>query len=1101
MKRTLFTCLVLAAVGICLLVSCAVQNDVPGEGDGIAYIRFGEDDRAFKADYDIQKYDNLYWFYTAEKVDSYGKTGETTEEAPVTAVKGEDGSITTVNKGLSGTIGPFSQGDWKFTLKAYAEITTDNKPDTTKLVYENIDDIKATLRGGETKSIPAEVKPAGDTGSLKFDGAYFKWQDGGSAAPLFKIEAYGIDKKVTYILTNDTSITGTNVFKIALGTFEEGKGYPLKYVLSNGTYTDTFSVTVDYYTCKITAYINGDAAKPVAYDGSFGFRIYGGATTVVSGDLVEKADSYATFDVKKTAIQSFAATAAEAKTIEVAVAPKAEAHDPTTENPKTNTSEVAFEAGALTAADATYCLSAETLSAETASDAFTIEGEGGGSAAVYGSIKLTLDAISGTTSTNVKDFGEKKVTVTTYIAPGLDSDDVTVKYNGEGTQPTDITYEPTTGKVTFKTTHFSDFVVASKKAAPIYNKSQNRYYSTFEDAVKNLGDTTELELKGEVTVGKTVTIKQNLSLDLGGKTITLDVTGDAFLLDASSDKAYTVEFKNGNIAGKTTNNGFTVKTNATLVLDAVTMDVECLRGVQIYQASNPAALEIKNKSSITVKDGYYAVATNASVVGGQVSEVDILIDNSTLKTTTDDTADDNTALLSNVKGNITINKSYIEGGRQAAILRGGTYEISDSEFKYRTNKDENKEFEGSDWSQGNGVPNAVIVIGNRGGAYAYSTMVTFEGTNKLNAPEDSNQLYVYQNNTTNTVTVTGAVDSSWKVSINGGAYYPTVAAKIGNYHYAELQEAIDAAQSGDTVEILRDISLTTKDNKAGEIIIKKSLTLEGNNYRIFNEGTISSNTPLIHIGETGNDYVSTEAVITLRNLSIENTGTVTYGNLNSGARLVNIWNITDTSNGSGSPTGAVTFENVRITSDSAPAGFRGISSSDNKNAVITLDRVYLSIPTYYAINEGYTGSNTNTTYKIVNSTINGWATINNWDNSLKVIAENSTFNSFNNYSNETDEETGEPKGWNDFSCIVVSQNKSGTGYGAATMEFIKCEFSSCIADGSNVKQDIFAIRNPNLSSTLKLEGCTLNPAANSSTFKVAGTNHTITVNGISIELE
>ncbi len=1037
MKRTLFSCLVLAVAGICLLVSCAVQNDVPGEGDGIAYIRFGEDDRAFKADYDIQEYDNLYWFYTAEKDDDYGKVGETTDEVPVTAVKDDNGAITSVNLGLSGTIGPFSQGDWKFTLKAYAGLTADNKPDTTKLVYENTDVIKATLRGGETKSIPAEVKPAGETGSLKFDGAYFKWQDGGSAAPLFKIEAYGIDKKVTYTLTNDTTITGSNVFKIALGDYDsDAEGYPLKYVLSDGSYTDTFNVTVDYYTCKITAYINGDVTKPVAYDGSFGFRIYGGATTVVSGDLTEKADSYASFDVKKTAIQSFAATASEAKTIEVAVAPKTEAHDSTTENPKTNTSEVAFEAGALTAEEATYCLSAETLSAETASDAFTIEGEGGGSAAVYGSIKLTLDAISGTSSTNVKDFGDKTVTVTTYIAPGLDSEDVTVKYNGEGTQPTDITYDQTTGKVTFKTTHFSDFVVASKKAAPIYNKSQNRYYSTFEDAVKNLGDTTELELKGDVTVKKAVTIKQNLSLDLGGKTITLDVTGDAFLLDASSDKAYTVEFKNGNIAGKTTNNGFTVKTNATLVLDAVTMDVECLRGVQIYQASKPATLEIKNKSSITVKDGYYAVATNASVVDGQVSEVSILIDNSTLKTTTDNEADDNTALLSNVKGNITINKSYIEGGRQAAILRGGTYEISYSEFKYRTNNDENKAFENNDWSQGNGVPNAVIVIGNRGGAYAYSTKVTFEGTNTLTAPADSNQLYVYQNNTTNTVTVTGAVDSSWKVSINGGAYYPTVAAKIGNYHYAELQDAIDAAQSGETVEVLRDIDLKMGDKGKGPAIkITKSITLDGNGHRLYNTDEITYN----------------------EKDSSGSSGNVRMVQIDEGA-------------------GEVTLKNLTVESEKYYSGyFRGIQINNNGKTI--LDNVNVKVPHYYALNI-YPDNDKNATVEIKNSTLQGWSVIQCWASGVTLTATDCNLISIN-----PEDEGGNE---NSYSAVVIYK-------GNTAMTFEGCTFDVSRIMTGNTTQCIADLRGEQ--DTLTLNKCRLNPVTNEETFKISYSNSKVFING------
>ncbi len=1037
MKRTLFTCLVLVAAAICLLVSCAVQNNVPGDGDGIAYIRFGRDDRAFKADYDIQDYDNLYWFYTAEKTDSYGKVGATAEETPVTAEKDESGTIT-VNKGLSGTIGPFSQGGWKFTLKAYAGLTEDNKtPDSSKLVYENDGTITATLRGGETKSIAAEVKPAGESGYLKFDDAYFKWQDGGSEAPLFKIEAYGIEKATTYILTNDSSITGANVFKIALGEYDgEAEGYPLKYVLSDGSFTDTFPVAVDYYTCKITAYINGDVSKPVAYDEAFGFRVYGGATTVVSGDLTEKADSYASFDVKKTAIKSFTASSTEAKNIEVAVAPKTEAHDSTAETPKTNTSEVAFEAGALTAADATYCLSAETLSAETASDAFTITAEDGGSAAVYGSIKLTLDAISGSTSTSVKNFGDKTVTVTTYIAPGLDAGDVTVKYNGDGAQPTEVNYDPTTGKVTFKTTHFSEFVVASKKAAPIYNKSQNRYYSTLEDAFKNLGDTTELELKGDVTVSKTVTIKQNLSLDLGGKTIDLSVSGDGFLLD-SSDKAYTVEFRNGKITGNASNNGFTVKTNATLILDAVTMkDVECNRGVQLFKGSNPAALEIKNNSNITILDGYYAVATNASNAAD--TYVSIKIDNSTLKTYSSESRteykEDTTALLCNVPSTLLISNSNLIGEKQGAIIRGADTEHEKKIVNSTIEATSTKTEYGDDlttWGEGNGVALAALVIGDKNtGAYPFGTTVELDNVElKIAETTVRKSLYVYQDGENWPVLVTGTVKGNFTINseTNSAVVFPE--AKVGETYYADIQSAIDGAANGGTVDIIRDVDLKMANRgQTPAIEIDKPITLNGNGYKLYNNDAISeSDARLITITEESID-------VTIKNVSIESS---TYGSY-----------------------------------------FRGIQI--NNNGTTVLDNVSLKLPHYYALNI-YPDDNKDAKVIIKNSTIQGWATVQSHAAGLSVEASNSTFITVN------PEATGGDS--NSFAGVVINETANGN-----TMKFDGCTFdASRILDG-NTKQYIVDIRSAD--DTVTLTNCTLNPISSKETFRVEqASNYTITING------
>lgn len=823
MKRTLFTCLVLAAVGICLLVSCAVQNNVPGEGDGIAYIRFGRDDRAFNADYDIQEYDNLYWFYTAQKTDSYGKTGETTDEVPVTADKNESGAITTVNKGLSGTIGPFSQGDWKFTLKAYAALT-DNKPDTSKLVYQNDGDITATLRGGETKSIPAEVKPAGDTGSLKFDGAYFKWQDSGSTAPLFKIEAYGIDKKVTYILTNDTSITGTNVFKIALGIFEEGKGYPIKYVLSDTAITDIISVPVDYYTCKITAYINGDVTKPVAEDASFGFRIYGGATTVVSGDLTEKADSYASFDVKKTAIQSFTASSTAETKIEVAVAPKTEAYDSTEESKKTNKSEVAFEAGALAAADATYCLSAETLSAETASDAFTITAdEGSGTAAVYGSIKLTLDAINGTTSTSVTDFGDKKVTVTTYIEPGLDQNGITVKYTGAtGSQPTDVTYNSTTGKVTFKTTHFSEFVVVSKKAAPVYNKSQNRYYSTLEDAVKNLGDTTELELKSDVTVSKTIEIKQNLSLDLGGKTIKSSnrvffIHSGVVTIDNGTIEATVANASSSVIRISCADSGCTSKEAIGLVVKSGAV----IKGTSSYGVTafgnNDATLDIYG----TIESANAALSGNGSYSGKITMNI---YEGAKLTATGDGTTyidavaiyQPNDGVLNIYGGTITSkNFAAVEVRAGKANISGGTLKSEASDYACDANAN-GPTTKGAALAVSQHVTKKDIDVVISGG--------TFEGKKAL-------AIVNPQNNDTDNVKVTVAKSESLEVSTE--VCKAKVSTSTADTYFITLEKAVENAPEGSTITLLDDVDLTAHADDAGYAIrFADNVTLDMNNKTI-----------------------------------------------------------------------------------------------------------------------------------------------------------------------------------------------------------------------------------------------------------------------------
>ena len=81
---------------------------------------------------------------------------------------------------------------------------------------------------------------------------------------------------------------------------------------------------------------------------------------------------------------------------------------------------------------------------------------------VAASISLTMKD-GDTVKTN---FGSNKVTVETYIGTGLS--DVRVKYNGTtGGDPAeaDTTYDPVTGKLTFKTTHFSEFYVEADEQA------------------------------------------------------------------------------------------------------------------------------------------------------------------------------------------------------------------------------------------------------------------------------------------------------------------------------------------------------------------------------------------------------------------------------------------------------------------------------------------------------------------------------------------------------------------------------------------------------------------------------------------------------------
>ena len=138
----------------------------------------------------------------------------------------------------------------------------------------------------------------------------------------------------------------------------------------------------------------------------------------------------------------------EVRTVAAATVTNGAANFTAYEAPADNKTTTVAITGVAAEEDDNLTLSVDTADFETAKTAFTVEAN---HTAVAG-IDLTLEK-NGTKVT----FGEGEATVTTYILPGLDPAKVSVKYNGEGDAPTFVSYEAETGKLVFKTSHFSEF--------------------------------------------------------------------------------------------------------------------------------------------------------------------------------------------------------------------------------------------------------------------------------------------------------------------------------------------------------------------------------------------------------------------------------------------------------------------------------------------------------------------------------------------------------------------------------------------------------------------------------------------------------------------
>ena len=216
---------------------------------------------------------------------------------------------------------------------------------------------------------------------------------------------------------------------------------------------------------------------------------------------------------------------------------------------------------------------------------------------------------------------------------------------------------------------------------------------------------------------------KNVSIDLNGKTLT--VTGNDPYINAGES----LTLANGTIEWESTpaQIGIGMKSGSKVTLKNIKTNMNG-KSIFVNQGTDIADLDIIDSEIETTC--FYVVSTNAddNTTG---KSVDINIQNS--KLTTLHSSKDNAGILFNVPGNLNIENSTITGDRQAVIVRCGTATIKDSQLictgeTERANWDK---YLNASWSQGNEVPVAALVVGNRVAnleAYPYDASCTLSGT-------------------------------------------------------------------------------------------------------------------------------------------------------------------------------------------------------------------------------------------------------------------------------------------------------------------------------------------------------------------------------------
>ena len=268
---------------------------------------------------------------------------------------------------------------------------------------------------------------------------------------------------------------------------------------------------------------------------------------------------------------------------------------------------IEFEAGALIKedekpGDTEIEIIATPILTANANSSFDIEV---GNSSV-GAIDLTVKV----DGEEVHDFNGMTAKVITYIAKGLtlggETDLVDVKYKGEKSQPTDVTYDSETGLLTFKTNHFSQFLIDADQIA--YIEENNTAYDTLYDAINAVNENN-----------KTVYLLQNISgvpnknYEIGeSKDMVLDLNGHTFnTIAEDGSKAYTIE----NYGTLKIKDSTDINKDGTgkgkLEMNALNPDLDPVPGY----ASNV----ITNKGILTVESGWIH---NASSEGSAAFAID-----------------------------------------------------------------------------------------------------------------------------------------------------------------------------------------------------------------------------------------------------------------------------------------------------------------------------------------------------------------------------------------------------------------------------------------------------------------------------------------------
>lgn len=352
--------------------------------------------------------------------------------------------------------------------------------------------------------------------------------------------------------------------------------------------------------------------------------------------------------------------------------------------------------------------------------------------------------------------------------------------------------------VSFGVPAVSTTVPESAAVAKVEKDGGTLYYASLSEAMAAAQDGTVTLLKD---VSEEVAVPANVkaTLELNGKTLTMCNTKSVVLANGAD-----LAIRNGSIVAKQMPNGttplFNIQANSSISLNKVQLDTN---GAALFPQGDAAIVEVTDSYVI---GGCFAVATNAEKVDNY--SVKIVLKDSCFDCRNygynPAASGDGCAVMINVPGTMEIDGCTITGSRQGMLVRGGTATVRNSSITTTGQFAEGiGKYLDSDWSSGDEVPMAALVVGNRSHEYLYPVTCVVENTTIDSCNPQVPAIYTYGMGTDGldvTLTIDGENSKVQGEISNNGAAKTTISA--GYYTEMVPKELIAEGKGCNLLEAL-----------------------------------------------------------------------------------------------------------------------------------------------------------------------------------------------------------------------------------------------------------------------------------------------------------